>query len=195
MFWFLIMSCGRDRGNGVNAACRQTWLEAFPANYKFFLGTNNICPAEDEIVVAAPDDYGALQEKQVAAYRWALAHHAYYVFVCFTDTYVCPPRLFQDLPHRVDLMGLQVKHGAQHVSGGAGYWLSRRALQAIVLAPRLPDKQGDEHDWKVCNDARLPIVFTDKIGSYSTRHLSKSTGHYDPRWMLATHEALQRGEW
>jgi hypothetical protein len=56
MVQFLIMSCGRDRHNGCNSACYNTWVGLWRPRYAFVLGKENIVPFHDELIVDAPDD-------------------------------------------------------------------------------------------------------------------------------------------
>jgi hypothetical protein len=137
-----------------------------------------------------------LQLQQRAAYEWALSKDVTYAFISFTDTYVAVTRLIQESEFvESDLLGLKVRHGGNHASGGAGYWLSRRAMEAILATPIKTDCQGDEADWEACARAGLAINYDERFGSYFTRHLSKNTGNYDPLWMYDTHAAYRKGEW
>ncbi len=188
MICLLIMSCQRDQVTGVNDACRRTFLREWSAApWRFFVGAPAVEP--DEVSVNAPDDYGALQFKQRAAYGWAVSMVTH-VFVSFTDTYIHIPRLLSCGFEDKDYMGLRCKHGEQHLSGGNGYFLSKRALQAILAADPIPGLQGDQSDYLHVTQAGMVAVDDHRFGDTITRHLSRATGDYDQDRMFATHKEM-----
>ena len=112
------------------------------------------------LALPCPDDYASLPQRTLGFCRWALGvgsreawgvgretngdprltPHAPrpdwdYLFKCDDDTYVSIPRLLAyDLAGR-DYVGAEWKPGVGYGSGGAGYFLSRRA--AILVAERM----------------------------------------------------------
>ncbi len=58
MLCMMIMSCKREQTNGINDACRRTFLREWPGTaYRFVVGASPV--DKDELQVEAPDDYGA----------------------------------------------------------------------------------------------------------------------------------------
>lgn len=184
------MSCQRDQANGANAACRGTFLRQWLPNYRFIIG--GTAHAADELAVPALDDYGSLQFKQRAAYAWAFDAGCEHVFVAFTDTYIHVPRLAHCGFEQHDYMGLRCKHGEDHLSGGNGYWLSRKAMGVILDADPIPHVQGDQADYFLLRRAGIAGVDDHRFGDTITRHLSTATGVYDPAWMYDTHKEMTR---
>ena len=65
--------------------------------------------------------------------RWALAQGYDYVFKCDDDTYIRVDRLLASGFEGHDYYGFsQWWHDPPFASGGAGYWMSRRALGALA---------------------------------------------------------------
>lgn len=189
MLCLMIMSCQRDQVTGVNDACRRTFLRQWPVTpYRFFVGGPAL--EKDEVCLNAPDNYEHLQFKQRAAYQWAL-DMVTHVFVSFTDTYIHIPRLMTCGYEEHDYMGLRCKHGEPHLSGGNGYFLSKRALKAILDRPPLPGLQGDQADYYHITSAGFATVDDHRFGDTITRHLSRATGDYDQDRMFTTHEELR----
>lgn len=156
-----ISSCGDFESNGNNQALRDTWLKnvgAFPGlDYKFFFGVGQDGPAlKDTIILPdVQDDYGHLTYKTRHSLRWAYADKYDFVFRCFPDTYVQVDRLmacpFADFDYYGDFRSEEggrpdggtgklmptLQEAQNYASGGAGYWLSRRAFSFLLDAPVL----------------------------------------------------------
>ena len=135
----LTTSCAADRGD-VQLAARETWVGHWCnlVDHRFVLGHGNSDPYDGELIVDAPDDYNSMPIKNQAALRWAVAHQYDYVFQTTTDTYVAVPRLLRSGFETYDYVGRQCNNGP-HLSGGAGYWLSRTAMGVLIAAtPRGP---------------------------------------------------------
>src|SRR6202034_2149949 len=125
--------------------------------YKFFFGEGQNAPQlEDSILLPdVPDDYGHLTYKTRASLRWAYEHGYEFVFRCFPDTYVRVDRLLQCAFTAVDYWGdfrneeggrpdggtgklmPTLQQAQNYASGGAGYWLSRKAFSFLIDAPIL----------------------------------------------------------
>ena len=95
------------------------------------------------MVCPCPDDYPSLPQRTRWFCRWALAQNDWdYLFKCDDDTYVSITRLsLYDLAGR-DYVGAEWKPGVGYGSGGAGYFLSRKAATAV--AERLEQPCGAE---------------------------------------------------
>jgi hypothetical protein len=124
------------------AAQRATWLKDAPAfatyvDYRFFYGRGaERAPESDEIFLDCPDDYPSLPHKMQAIYRWALARGYDYVYKCDDDTFVYLDRLLASGFEQFDYCGYishEDKRGT-YISGGPGYWLSKRALECLAAA-------------------------------------------------------------
>jgi len=81
-----------------------------------------------------------LTHKNVSTCTWALAQGYDYMLKCDLDTLVRPIRLHQSDFRQFDWVGGQNSFFA---SGGAGYTLSRRAMQAVINHPIEPGPAED----------------------------------------------------
>ncbi len=119
-------------------AQRQTWAKKTPEiDIRFFFGKGaQREPKEDEVHLDCGDHYLGLPEKVRLAFKWALEHDYDFAFKCDDDTYVVPERLVAaekgDFIGRY--MGACVGYPYGFCSGGAGYWVSKRALEIIANA-------------------------------------------------------------
>jgi hypothetical protein len=146
------------------ARCRETWAkDAYEAGIDvvFLYGTDSEMPARrvgDSLCFPVPNDYAALPRRTRAFCEWALAQPGWeYLFKCDSDTYVSIPRLAAyELAGR-DYIGAEWKLGVGYGSGGAGYFLSRRA--AGVVAARLTQRTGAEDllVGQVLREAGIPL--------------------------------------
>jgi hypothetical protein len=148
-----ISSCGDFESNGSNQAMRDTWLKDIAAyssvQYKFFFGVGQNAPQlPDSVILPDVDDgYGFLTYKTQASLRWAHEQGYDFVFRCFPDTYVCVDRLmacpFEDFDFYGDFRGevataeVSLQQAQDYASGGAGYFLSRKAFSFLLDAPVL----------------------------------------------------------
>lgn len=155
-----ISSCGDFEANGNNQAMRDTWLKdaiALGVPYKFFFGTGQNAPQlEDSILLPDVDDgYGSLTYKTRASLRWAYGQGFDHVLRVFPDTYVRMDRMmacpFMDFDYYGDFRSEEggrpdggtgkkmptLQQAQNYASGGAGYWLSRKAFSFLIDAPVL----------------------------------------------------------
>jgi hypothetical protein len=168
-----ILSC--HRYNERRNAQRETWLNEMPLDYRFFLGRvpeqleHGPRPTADQVFLDVSDDYGSLPFKTLAMLAWAYARGYEYVFKCDDDTYCRTDRLLASGFENHDYSGFQKmspyfgKPGVDFAQGGAGYWLSRRAI-AIVLqeeeTKRPKNLCGGPEDINVARilkDAHVPL--------------------------------------
>lgn len=122
--------------------CRRMWTHALPqhadAVWRFFVGrADGVEDREPDVVVLpCPDDYASLPQKTAAMLRWFADRYEFdFLFKCDDDTYVCVERLLAyQPPHEYCGWDVSVSFpGSPRVaSGGAGYFLSRRAASLAV---------------------------------------------------------------
>lgn len=200
----VISTCELFHQNGNNDAVRETWAKDVAAveglDYKFFTG--GTAHRDDEIHVNVPDDYQHVTYKTVESRRWAIAHGYDFVFQTFPDVYLRPERLMAALDTKKDYIGHAMIDGHPYASGGAGYWQSRAAAEALLL-------EGSPWDWAedrwvgeimfkkgfmLWSDQRYSPVPNPplKRNAMITSHLSRSrndgqAGEYDKRWLYNTH--------
>jgi hypothetical protein len=94
------------------------------------------------LLLPGPSDYRSLPQRTRAFCQWAIARDDWdYLFKCDDDTYVAMSRLIR-YPLTADYIGAEWKPGVGYASGGAGYFLSRKAAE--VVAEHLTRKEGPE---------------------------------------------------
>lgn len=164
-----IKGCEDDARNGVHDVIRETWFRLLPgslthatdvnAEALFFVGRGRFELESDEIRLDCDDDYRSLPNKTREILRWALAQGYDFIYLCDTDTFVMPDRLFNSGFQNYDYMGGFNGDGQLGVpkvvgpsycwaSGGPGYWVSARAARLVVDAPRIgPDGDWAEDRW------------------------------------------------
>jgi hypothetical protein len=139
-----ISSCQRDVLNGANQSLRDTWLSSLGFDYRFFVGQGDCLLQSDEVRLECGDSYIHLPAKTRESLRWALEHEYTHIFRVFTDTYVIGQNFRKKLREQwegYDYIGVfpePVRRGELngwfYAYGGGGYWLSRRAANAVVDA-------------------------------------------------------------
>lgn len=143
-----ILSCHSLRY--CEQAVRDTWVPEIPpgVDYKFFLGNPEVSLESDEVHLNVDDSFHGVSEKTVALYRWALSQGYDYTFKADLDTLIRPQLLLQSGFEMHDYTGGQ---NVDFASGGAGYWVSRKAMQYIVDGTYEP---GPAEDWNIANILR-----------------------------------------
>jgi histo-blood group ABO system transferase len=130
--------------------CQATWMadgKECGVESVFLLGCPTVPQPEmvgqHALACPCPDDYASLPQRTRSFCRWAIERDDWdYLFKCDDDTYVSIPRLIRyDMGGR-DYVGAEWQPGAGYGSGGAGYFLSRKA--ATVIAQRLVQSCGNE---------------------------------------------------
>jgi hypothetical protein len=152
----------------------------------------------NDIVLDAPTGLTNTSLKVAKAIKWALESRYSHAFVIPTDCYVAVPRLLASGFEDQDYTGFH-SYDEHHIGGGSGYWLSRRAMQAVVAYVPYSDYE-DRWVGSACREAGLTAVHDVRYRSWEqdpvegaiTKHLSRATGDYDPLWMVMTHEKFMR---
>ena len=128
-----------DKSREEQQALRETWAKERPGmDVRFFFGSDDVLASEpDEIVLASPNDYPDNSFKIYELIKWAFDHGYDFVFKCDTDTFIVPDRLLLSDYDAHDYVGFEIGNeprsgGVGFASGGAGYWLSRAAMRAIL---------------------------------------------------------------
>ena len=125
-------------------AVRKTWLSHCTGRVeaRFFVGGGSVSEP-DTIVVDAPDDYKNLPIKVRAFFRYVLEHFEFeWLFKCDDDTYLVPERLLSLLGAH-DVVGDRLLASRGSAQGGAGYLLSRNAVEFLATEDSLRQK-GEE---------------------------------------------------
>lgn len=184
---------------------RDTWIKDLGNcfDYKFFLGRRYAgaevlrMTADDEIELDVDDSYDALSKKTRAIMFWAFEHGYDFVHKTDTDTLISVPNLYlspfdehdyyggdnaDDMPPSLKDLFPWSKIG--FASGGAGYWLSRRAMEFVAHGPDGVNSAAEDvfvagilkrHGIAPCFDRTYrwrPEANLD--GSMSTYHLSSA---------------------
>jgi hypothetical protein len=118
-------------------AIRDTWFAKWGhlVDIRFFIG-NPATPEESEVVyLDCPDTFEALGLRTWGLARWAKENGYTHVFKCDDDTYIHIPRLLASGFEKWEYFGSRCHgHCMSYAQGGAGYWLSGRALDIVANA-------------------------------------------------------------
>lgn len=149
-----ILSCHTLRD--WQKAVRGTWIRELPKeiDYRFFLGapiTPCVC---DEVCLDVDDTFQGVTKKVVSVLKWAMFQKYDYVFKADLDTLVRPDLLIRCGFEDYDYMGGQNRFFA---SGGAGYWLSRKAMEYAVGFPISTGPEEDVHVARALVSNGIPL--------------------------------------
>lgn len=203
------ISSHRDVATGWQQAIRDTWMKEWGDKIPcfFLMGTGPEGKRHNELHFDVDDSYEGMPFKTHAACRWAAQGKEYdYVFISCADTYVAVPRLLRSGFEGKDYVGCACD--GPHLSGGTGYWLSRKAFGYLA---RCKPHGGYEDLWvgqqlEAANIPRThdpryhapsydgPPFSGDWSGGKITVHLSRGTGVYDPKWMINCHRSYLDAE-
>lgn len=193
--------------HGRRDVCRKTWvteLQELDVPTMFLLGSPKAisepyCNDGDELILPCPDNYPSLPQKTRWFCRYALECFDFdYLFKCDDDTYVHAQRFIQYDQAGKDYIGIDPTGENKFNSGGAGYFLSKRA--ARIVADELTDATGPEdllvgklmarHGIPRTNDHRFQAWKLDR--TIPTKQNDGITVHYiRGEEMLKIHEALK----
>jgi hypothetical protein len=117
---------------------RETWARDVPPpemDLRFFYGAPDpfAYPVNgiDEVLLNVEDDYAHLPDKVFAICRWAVENDYDWCHKNDDDSYVWGKRLLAEIQHKQwDFGGYSAHIGS--ISGGPGYWLSRRAMEIVA---------------------------------------------------------------
>lgn len=192
-----VMSCERDAANGCHDAIRRTWARHMVPglDYKLFVGRGiqPLAPDEERLDCSdGPDENGGVShapglcEKTQAMRRWAVEREYEFMFKADCDTYLSPKGLLASGFENYDYSGhfpsypqagiIPVVPDGRgkyiYASGGVGYWLSRRAMEAMLAAP-YDEKRLDNRGYPA-EDLWIPNVLF-PLGIL---------GYHDPRYFF-----------
>jgi hypothetical protein len=102
------------------------------ADVKIFIGNPQSELADDEIWLDVPDDYKGLPRKTYAMLAWADKNHYRHVYKMDTDTFIAGDRLERSGFESLDYTGWSWGPNDGYLLGGPGYWLSSKAIHAIL---------------------------------------------------------------
>jgi hypothetical protein len=203
----LIHTWQKDHDNGANDMCRGTYLYTWGRFLHHQFVFDNTRKYEDLLgdEFRVEVDSGQLNTSFKTKQAIAWAHGRGYSHVCYcpTDCYIIIPRLFSNLTEHIraghDYWGFHT-YDEHHIGGGSAYWLSRRAMEAVLAYDCYPDYE-DRWVGSACRDAGLPAVHDERYRSIEqpylaatiTTHLSKATGNYDSETMKDLHLRVIKG--
>lgn len=202
-----VMSCERDVL--THWAQRDTWVDQRECDVRWFMGKG--ATEGDEINLNCDDSYEGVTEKSLKIFEWALARNYSHILHIGRDTYVKVNRLldatelldydyaghcgYADVDKYTCPLIPDCKGRYPYASGGAGSWLSRRAMQTVLDSPIRHVADDLMYGWAL-GAAGIPCrhdLRFQKRGEYIftpqgiTVHLSRGTGVYDPNWMREAH--------
>ncbi len=196
-----------DHDNGANDMCRGTFLYTWGSflEHRFVFDRTrrfeDLLPDEIRVDV----DSGMLNTsfKTKLAIEWA--YREGYTHVCYspTDCYFIVPRLLKNLAGHAlaghDYWGFHT-YDEYHIGGGSAYWLSRKAMEAVLAYGVYPDYE-DRWIGSACRASGIPAIHDERYRSVEqpylagsvTTHLSEATGNYDPETMKNLHLRVIQG--
>lgn len=143
-----ILACHARPAN--RTAQRATWLRDLPpgVDYRYFIGRATAAATAalepDVVALDVDDSYRMLRSKTHGLIRWADARAYDWVWKCDDDTYARPAAMLASNFATADYSGfcdgrwgeVSGPDGGQivyaYAQGGAGYWLSRRAVRIVA---------------------------------------------------------------
>jgi hypothetical protein len=202
---------GSGKYEGYEEGIEKTWEtnawvdQVIPKAYKQAEKTfpDDLKLKDDEIMLDVPDGYKYLSLKTKLSHQYALENGYDFVFQCFTDTYVRVHNLVESGFEKHDYVGFSFGLdyiSFRYASGGAGYWLSKKATELLVSSPithwaedvwsgEVMFKNGIKFE----RDERYRPFLSDdgsiKLESI-TEHLAQVENHgkYTPQVMYDVHE-------
>jgi hypothetical protein len=210
----LLAICSCKQHSSWQDAQRATWVKDIPLgiDFRYFVGhSDNLQSDEVQLGEDVIDPrrglklYPSLPAKVKLLCKWALDHEYSFLFKTDTDTLVNPKNLLASDFANHDYYGAENwEETGYFCSGGAGYWLSRKAMQIVVdsvvtswaedvfVALALKEK-GILPRWDV-NYRWKPEEVVDR--NMATLHLPSAlrTRPYDPAWMPKFYQQMKETE-
>lgn len=144
--------------------------------------------------LGVPDDYGHLPEKTRAICKYAEGFD--YLFKCDTDTYASISRLLASGFEQYDYSGYVLDSG--YCSGGAGYWLSQKAMRIVAEQPIVWEYEDMQVGLTLKRFGILPhhderyALYRDVLpdNDVISRHLS-SRAKYEIKFIFEAHRKME----
>lgn len=164
-----IQSCAAYKNR--RDAIRRTWLKDVPRGIDtfFFVGGDGV---EDAVKLECKDDYESCANKQLEMIKNVKGYD--YVFFCDDDTYIVPDRLFLSGFEQHDYMGCPCQidgRGVMMAQGGAGFWLSKKAmndgLKVYEKYPPISTHSDRFVGELMCGTVKLHGDFRFNLGKYN----------------------------
>lgn len=102
----------------------------------------------DVLFLSVRDSASAISAKTAAFFRFALEHLEFdFLFKCEDDTYLAADRLMALIVQRssTHFLGSKRSQGEAEISAGAGFLLSRSAVEQLIKTP--PSSRGSDATW------------------------------------------------
>ncbi len=201
-----------DHENGANDMVRGTYLYTWGhfLEHRFVYDNSRKMTdlLHDEMRVEA--DSGLLNTSFKTKQAIGYAYEKGYTHVCYcpTDCYIIVPRLLRNLAAHSHPATGHVGHDywgfhtydEHHIGGGSAYWLSRRAMEAVLAFDAYSDYE-DRWVGSACRAVGIEAVHDELYRSIEqpympatiTTHLSKNSGDYDPETMKNLHLRVIQG--
>jgi len=150
--------------------CLDTWFSdamACGMDAVFLMGEPNVKQAErcgPLLILPCHDAYNTLPMRTWQFIRWAIHRDDWdYLFKCDDDTYVAASRLASYDPQGRDYIGAEWRSGVNYGSGGAGYFLSRRAAEIVITKPLAPLGAEDALIGERMRENRIPLTLEPRL--------------------------------
>ena len=144
--------------------CEELWGSTGLCDVMFYTAEEFMVPAEAD--TCRTDELGYFQKAgQNLSYRlrslchWALLEGYNFLFKCDTDTCVWVDNLLSSGFSQYDYVGYRQDDGSStgYASGGAGFWLSRFAMQTIATTQDASDPVDDAWVGRTMRDAGIAL--------------------------------------
>jgi hypothetical protein len=164
--------------------CRETWFEearqCADVEAVFLIGAagevSRPVLVDDLLLLPCPNDYAALPQRTRWFCQWAIENRSFeYLFKCDDDTFVCLDRLVGYQTRRRDYIGAEWRPGVGYASGGAGYFLSRRAAEWVAGGLAALEGAEDKMVGDVLHASGIALAIEDRFTPYGN-YVRRPTG-------------------
>jgi galactosyltransferase len=124
-----IKACRTRRDCALRSKQRESWATQSSIPVLWFVG-NGETVTDDVIHLDCDDTYNKLIDKTRAMVKYVLDNDYDYAFFTDTDTFICVDKLLASGFEAHDYIGWC--RGRDYAQGGSGYWLSRKAMTALI---------------------------------------------------------------
>lgn len=174
---------------------RKVWFDAAQVDKKIFFGRGaEREPLPDEVFLDVGDDYYSLVPKIRAIVRWA--RDADYDFMAKIDSDVMVDvdktlANFQPVDYRGNMREGQVKRFGEEpeltvkYACGPCYWLSRKAMEAIINSPEPATPYEDRATGYVLSQAGIPLTESIELMTCLCKDCLAQPGNY-AQWHVET---------